>query len=63
MLGLELELGIRVSLSSPWNDWSCALGADENSCLVLQGLSPSYFHPQHRGRNSSGPGEEERGEG
>lgn len=34
-------------------------GAVENSCLGLQGLSPSYFHPSHRGRNSSGPGEGE----
>lgn len=40
----------------------CAFGDDENSCLGLQGLSPSYFHPQHRGRNSSEPGGE-RGEG
>lgn len=36
--------GIRVSLSPPWNDWSCVFGAVENSCLGLQGLSPSYFH-------------------
>lgn len=31
------------------------LGADQNSCLGLLGLSLSYFHPQQRGGNSSGP--------
>lgn len=31
------------------------LGADQNSCLGLLGLSLGYFHPQQRGGNSSGP--------